>query len=270
MCAPKAPAPPDPRETSAAQTGTNIGTAVANNTMGLMDQDTPYGNLSYSTQGYETYKDPYTGESYEIPRYKATQTLNGQQQATLDQNQAAQYNLGALANERSEFLRDYLPNSEAATDQIDSKLYDLGAKRLDPRFAQARDTAHTRLANQGITQGSEAYNREMDLLGNQENDAYNQLLLNGRGQAMSEVNMPLNQITALLSGSQVSNPNTPQTSPQGAATTDVAGMINNNYSQQMQNYNTQMQQHQSLMGGMFGLGAAGITGGMFNPGGGLW
>lgn len=258
-----APTPPDPRETSAAQTGTNIGTAIANNTMGLIDQDTPYGALSYSTQGYETYKDPYTGKSYQVPRYKATTTLNDQQQATLDQNQQAQFNLGALANERSDFLRDYLPGSEAATDQIDSKLYDLGSKRLDPRFDRARSSLDTKLANQGITMGSEAYNREMELLGNQENDAYNQLLLNGRGQAMNEVNMPLNQITALLSGSQVSNPNVQMSQPQGAATTDVAGLIGQNYNQQLAGYNQQNAQRQSLMGGLFGLGASGITGGLF-------
>lgn len=263
MGKPKAPTPPSPQETASAQTSTNIGTAVANNAMGQVNQITPYGNLTYDQTGTYQYTDPYTGDVHDLPQYTATTTLNDQQQQTLDASQAAQTNLAQLASERSDFLKDYLPGTEAATDQIDAKLYDLGSKRLDPRFQRQRDATHTRLANQGIAPGSEAYNREMDLIGRSENDAYNQLLLQGRGQAMSEVNMPLNQITALLSGSQVSNPNVQYSAPQGAATTDVAGLINQNYGQQMNNYNTQMAQRNSLLGGLFGLGAAGITGGLF-------
>ena len=161
MCSPSAPAPPDPKQTSAAATGTNIGTAIANNTMGLIDQNTPYGGLKYTTSGSQKYTDPYTGQVYDIPKYTATTTLNDQQQHTLDQSQAAQGNLASLANERSGFLKDYLGNTGAVTDQIDNKLYDLGAKRLDPRFAQEKDALQTRLANQGIVPGSEAYNREI-------------------------------------------------------------------------------------------------------------
>lgn len=262
MGKPKAPTPPSPKATAAAQTGTNIGTAIANNTMQLVDQDTPYGNLTNEIIGYEPYTDQFTGETYQIPRYKQTTALNDQQQATLDQTQAAEFNLGALANERSDFLRDYLPTTESATDSIDSKLYELGSKRLDPRFEQERSAMSTRLANQGIAMGSDAYNSEMERLDQSKNDAYNQLLLNGRGQASAEVNMPINQITALLSGSQVQNPNVNAQTPGGAATTDVAGLINQNFSQQMGTYGQKMNNYNSLMGGLFSLGSAGITGGM--------
>jgi len=257
-----APAPPDPYKTAEAQTGTNIGTAIANNTMANVNQVTPQGNLTYSNAGYETYTGP-NGESYQIPKSTATTTLNPTAQETFEQNQGAQLNLGTLANERSEFLRDYLPTTEAATDSIDSKLYDLGSKRLDPRFERSDDALQTRMANQGITAGSEAWKREMDQQGQTKNDAYNQLLLNGRGQASAEVNMPINQITALLSGSQVSNPNVSMNQQEGAATTDIAGLINNNYNQRAQNVNQSNAQKQSLMGGLFGLASGGLAGGYF-------
>lgn len=260
MCAPKAPAPPDPYETAGAQTGTNIGTAIANNSMGNVNQITPDGSLTYEQTGTQTYTGP-DGQTYEIPLTTATTSLSDANQAIYDQNQGAQLNLASLANERSDFLRDYLPGSEAATDQIDSKLYELGSKRLDPRFAQEEDALRTRLANQGIAPGSEAYNREMSLMGQNKNDAYNQLLLSGRGQALNEVNMPINQITALLSGSQVSNPNVSLNQQQGMATTDVAGLINQNYQQRQQNY--QNDPRHGILGGLFGLGAKAITGGLF-------
>lgn len=263
MGKPKAPAPPDPKDTSAAQTGTNIGTAIANNSMGMVNQVTPDGSLTYDQTGSYSYVDPYTGQSYDLPQYTATTQLSEQGQAIQDQNQGAQLNLASLANERSDFLRDYLPTTEAATDQIDSKLYELGAKRLDPRFAQEEEALRTRLANQGIAPGSEAYNRELAQMGQTKNDAYNQLVLSGRGQAANEVNMPINQITALLSGSQVSNPNVSMYQPQGAATTDVAGLINQNYNQKYNNYQSNVSQRNSLLGGLFGLGASAISGGMF-------
>ena len=257
MCAPSPPAPPDPYQTAEAQTGTNIGTAIANNTMANVDQVTPYGNLTYTNNGYETFTGP-DGAEYQIPRTTATTTLNDAQQQTLEQNQQAQLNLGTLANERSDFLRDYLPTTEAATDSIDNKLYELGSKRLDPRFAREEDALQTRLANQGITAGSEAWRREMDQFGQTKNDAYNNLVLNGRGQAASEVNMPINQITALLSGSQVSSPQTQMNQQEGMATTDIGGLINQNYNQRLQNYNTQQSGMNSILGGLFGLGSSAI------------
>ena len=205
MGKPSAPAPPDPRETSAAQTGTNVGTTIANNLMGQVNQNTPYGSLSYEQSGTHTYTDPYTGQSYDIPTFTSNTTLTPNAQATVDAQQGAQLNLAELAGDRSAFLRDYLPTTGAASDEIDSRLYEMGSQRLDPRFERARNDMQSRLANQGISAGSEAYSREMDQIGQQENDAYNQLMLQGRGQAASEVNMPINQITALLSGLSPAN-----------------------------------------------------------------
>ena len=256
MGKPSAPAPPDPRETSAAQTGTNVGTTIANNLMGQVNQNTPYGSLSYEQSGTHTYTDPYTGQSYDIPTFTSNTTLTPNAQATVDAQQGAQLNLAELAGDRSAFLRDYLPTTGAASDEIDSRLYEMGSQRLDPRFERARNDMQSRLANQGISAGSEAYSREMDQIGQQENDAYNQLMLQGRGQAASEVNMPINQITALLSGSQVTNPGVSMAQPQSIPITNNAGIINDNYSQQMGQYNANMNNRMStigLLGGLFGL-----------------
>lgn len=268
MGKPKAPTPPDPKETAAASTGTNIGTAVANNTMGMVDQYGPNGSLTYATTGTQKYTDPYTGKTYDIPKYSATTSLSDAEQGIYDSNTAARGNLAGLADQQSAFLKDYMAQPFSAdTTATEDYLNKLGSARLDPRFAQESDALRSRLANQGITPGSEAYNREMELLGQTKNDAYNQLYLNGRGQAQSELyaqrNQPLNEISALLSGSQVNAPSFRQYTPQGAATTDVAGLINNNYNQQMGAYQQQMQQKQGLLGGLFGLGSAAITGGLF-------
>ena len=264
----KAPAPPDPYKTADAQTGTNIGTAIANNQMGMVNQVTPDGSLTYEQSGTYQYRDPVSGKVYDLPKTTATTTLSGINQQIKGQDDQTKLNLAETGNQQSAFLKDYLGNVwNPDTSAIEGRLMELGSQRLDPRFAQEEDRLRTRLENQGVTAGSEAWNREMSSFGQNKNDAFNQLMLQGRGQAMGELaairNQPLNEISALMGGSQVATPNFGIFQPQGAATTDVAGLINNNYNQRLGAWNTQQQGQQGLLGGLFGLGASAITGGLF-------
>ena len=71
-------------------------------------------------------------------------------------------------------------------------------------------------------------------------------------------NQPLNEISALLSGSQVSMPTQLQTPQNQIPTTDIASLINQNFNQQFQNFQTQNATQQALLGGL--LGAAGSVG----------
>jgi hypothetical protein len=73
---------------------------------------------------------------------------------------------------------------------------------------------------------------------------------------------PLNEITAMMSGSQMQNPNWLNTPSSQIQTTDIGGLINQNFAQQSQNYQTAQSGWNSVMGGLLGLGgklgAAGI------------
>jgi hypothetical protein len=71
-------------------------------------------------------------------------------------------------------------------------------------------------------------------------------------------NQPINEISALLSGSQVQQPTFMQTPQQQIPTTDYAALINQNFQQQFQNYQQQNQNTNQLLGGV--LGAAGSIG----------
>lgn len=88
-----------------------------------------------------------------------------------------------------------------------------------------------------------------------------------RGQYMNEKfalrNQPLNETTALLSGSQVNMPNFAVNQPSMLPTTDIAGLINANYNQRAANAAQESAFGQSLMGGLFGLGGSGIRAGWF-------
>lgn len=79
-----------------------------------------------------------------------------------------------------------------------------------------------------------------------------------RNQALQEQfavrNQPINEITALMSGSQVSSPNFVNPNSAQLANTDYAGVVANNFGQKMQNYNARMGAWNNLFGGLAGLG----------------
>lgn len=57
-------------------------------------------------------------------------------------------------------------------DQAQQAVYGQMASRLDPQFNQAEEVMKSQLADQGIPQNSEAWNRAMDDFSRQKNDAY--------------------------------------------------------------------------------------------------
>ncbi|MEI5680504.1 tail fiber domain-containing protein [Mesorhizobium sp. CCNWLW179-1] len=81
-----------------------------------------------------------------------------------------------------------------------------------------------------------------------------------RSQAMNEAfaarNQPLNEISSLLSGSQLTAPNFINANMPTIPTTDVAGLINKNYDQRLGAWQQNNANSQGLLGGLFGLGSA--------------
>ena len=78
-----------------------------------------------------------------------------------------------------------------------------------------------------------------------------------RNQFMNEQyaarNQPINEISSLLSGSQISNPNFVNTPNNQIPTTDVAGLINTRFSQDMDVYKQESANQNALIGGIFGM-----------------
>ncbi len=261
MGKPKAPAPPNPKDTSQASTSTNVGTAIANAWLQNPSEITPDGQTKVTQTGQQNWFDPYTGQNYNIPTFTRETTLSPQQQAIKQQQDAASLGLSTLGNKQTQFLQNYMDKPfDGSNEATEARLMELGRKRLDPVLAQQDEALRTRLANQGIKVGTAAYDREMTNQNQARNDAYNQLALTGRGQAFQEAqatrNQPINEITALLSGGQVSQPQFQGANIGAIPTTDVAGLINENFNQRNQQYQSQMAARQGLLGGLFGLGSS--------------
>ena len=160
-------------------------------------------------------------------------------------------------------------------------------QRLEPSLARQRTSTETQLINQGLRPGSEAYNNAINLLGQQETDARTQAVLQGinldiganqqgfgqalesgkfgntaQQQALAEAislrQLPLNEITALMSGSQIQNPQfgaysgaTVQPAPTFAATQAQGAFDANTYNQQVAQANAQT-------AGLYSLGGAAL------------
>lgn len=246
------PKAPDPKETAAAQSGMNRDTALTQQQINMVNQVTPDGNLTYTKNGESSFVDS-NGKTVKTPTYTATTTLSPQQQAIKAQTDAASLNLGELANTQSAFLKDYLAKDFDVNAETEKKLYDLGAARLDPRFAQDEEKLRAQLIASGLRPGTEAFDQQMAQFGQTKNDAYNQLALTGRQQAYQEAvdqrSRPINEIGALLSGSQVQNPQFTATPTASVGGVDYTGLVNNKYQADVAKSN-------AMMGGLFGLAAA--------------
>jgi len=262
MGKPDAPTPPDPKQTAAASTATNVGTAIANSNLQNVNQVGPNGSLTYNQTGTYKWTDPNNGQSYDIPQYTATTTLSPEQQKLQDLSNQTKANLGQIGLDSSTRIGSILNTPFQANKAIEDKIDALGAARLDPQFARDESALDTKLANQGLQPGSAAWNAAKTQFQQGKNDAYNQLYLGGNQQAftqsLAERNQPINEVTALMSGSQVSNPTFQNIQEPTIPTTDTAGIINANFNQQNQQYQQQMQQYNQVMGGLFGTGAAAV------------
>lgn len=316
--APKTPTPPDPIKTAEAQGAANAEVARLNQAGSMVDQYTPYGSLIYT---------PIGGD-----RYRADVQLSPQQADLANRNYLmdrdmlhyAQEQLGrvgtALASPMdTSRLPGYAPvrNLTAAQNVVDfagapqvrdTQYYaDQLMQRQAPQFQRQRDDLRTQMINQGIREGTEAWQRGMDDFNRGQNDAtlaaqlaagqeqsrqygiasdqaayQNQLrgmqlgeherayqaqltadnYQNQLRQAMLQEQaylrqLPINEISALMSGAQAQGPSFVNTPTYNQAQTPLAESVYGSYQGQLQNYQSQMQNRSNMMSGLFGLAGTG-------------
>lgn len=246
VSAPKAPQPEPAEKVAAAQTQSNRETAITQKGLNADTIVTPQGREEWTQSG--TWADG-------TPRWQKTTTLSDGEQQVYDTDLANRIGVGNVANQQIGRIGDLLGQPvNLDNEATEARLNELGRKRLDPRFQQEEQALAQSLANRGIRMGSKAWQTAMDQFGQGKNDAYNQLLLQGRGQAVQEAltarNQPINEITALMSGSQVSQPNFVGGPTTGMAPTDVVGAYRDNFNGQMAAYNANNASRSSMLGGI--------------------
>ncbi len=261
----KVPDPTPPKETSAAATGTNVSTAIANAMLGNISETGPDGSTKVTQTGENyTWTDPYTNEQYSVPLLHRDITLSPEQQAIKNEQDAAKLNLSTLAKDQSGFLGDYMSQPfKYGTGDHEKWSMGLYDDLNRDKEAQRMETMRSQLANSGVKLGSDAYGRAFESQEKATQDARNQFMLDsyktGLSSAMAQRNQPINEITALMSGGQVSMPNFMGANMPTIPTTDNAGIIANYDQQRMAAAQANAGLFQNALGGLFSLGGMMIS-----------
>lgn len=255
MDAPSPPPAPDPKETAAAQAQMNKETAVAQYGLNATNQITPQGTSTYRQIG--TWSDG-------TPRFEQTTAYSPTEQNIYETGAKTRQNLADIGSTQSAKIGDLLNTPYSLNEATQNKISQLQKGFLDPQWTEQEDRLKDQLINSGVRQGSDAYTRAMRDFSTNRQRAYDQSYLDSYNTAqqssLAERNQPINEITALMSGSQVSNPSFGSTPSPGVAPTDYLGAVQQNLNQQNLGYQAQVNQNQGLMSGIFGLGSAALGG----------
>ena len=276
------PAPPPDYASAAKETAAgDIEAAKFATNANRINQYTPYGNLTYQ------YKPQYDAGGKETGGgWSQTMNLTPAAQKALDSQLALNQKYGDVANIGFDKARKIIESPQLDVSQLPERAINVGQtaqdailSRLQPNLDRQDEALRTRLANQGITLGSDAYGREMSQQAQASNDLQMQAALQGisldqanRASALQEQaylqDRPLNLINALRSGNQVNAPQFQQFAQQ--ATTqgpNMLGAAQSQYQADKDAANASSAGSSGMMGGLLGLGGAAV-GGMFGgPGG---
>jgi hypothetical protein len=260
----------------------------------MTNQVTPYGTVSYTPTYMGT-----TAQGDKLNQWTQNVSLSPEQRAAFDQGNRINAQLGNVAERGVGYVQNALnsPLNFSQNQQLfapgqiqqqaSNAAYKNAKQYLDPQFAQSNAQLANKLANQGITQGSEAYKNAMLNAGNQQQQAYesarNQAYLQGqqgaqqqyaqgmgnRQQQISEQQLlqqnPLNMLNATRTGQQMQVANMPQVGQsnpaalQAVAGPDMLGAAQAQGQYSMNSYNQQMAAYNAMMQG--GASAAGTAAG---------
>jgi len=205
---------------------------------------------------------PDQQKQYDLQNQIADQLLSG-----------ANSNIGTFANTPYSGGTPFDYNT--ATPDAAKAAYQQQVDLLQPQFANADKAFDTKLANQGIPIGSDAYADAQRQHENDQNFALTQAAQSAQGtganmafqqnqannaQALQARQEQYNEISAALGGSQLQ--------PVGAyaggsgGSVDATGAFNAQNNAQLANYNAGQQSNNAMLGAGAGLAGAGITAGI--------
>lgn len=251
------PSPPDPVKTADAQAQANKEAVLESAKVNQINEITPWGSLTY------------TGEIGSPDRTRITEFSPENQRQFELQSQIANI-LGQEAVDRAghvdsgPFTLDNLPD----TSGYEQAAYERAIGLMRPDWERQDRQLQTRLSNQGIPVGSEAYADAISPIERERErvrtaaafDAMNA----GRSMRSQDINemllertQPMNELAAILQGSPaLGQPQFGQAAQYQMSPGDITGQTMNNYSMESQ---AASRRNSGMMGGMATLGASAIT-----------
>lgn len=233
----RAPSAPDPYAMADAQMRVNKDAAR----LSMVNQRGPFGSVNYS-EGPDG-------------RFTATTTLDPTAQRARDM---AGERLGMFSSRFGTGPSDFSGDRSRVEDAVYSKF----SSRLDPQYQDRERSLMSRLAAQGIVQGSEAYQKELDNFNRERRSAYDEartssVLAGGDEQSRlfdmgsRERGQQFGEIGSLFG---LSAANAPQAvGHAGVGSPDLMAAIMNQYNQKMGAHNAREQGKTQLLSSLFSL-----------------
>lgn len=254
-----APAAPDYTGAANATAAGNLQAAKYATVANRANQITPYGTLTWQ-RGATDY-DPWT----------QTVALNDVGQKLQNYSNDAQLGMGGLMSGATQRTADAFnkPFDYNSVQDTQDAAYKAQTARLDPQWAQNSGQMDAKLANQGIGAGTEAYDNAMRSFNQGKNDAYSQARMNAINTAPQTLqmatalrNQPLNELSALRTGSQVTNPTFSNYNQQATtAGADYTGAANSQFNAALGATNANNAFTNGLLGAAGSVGAGWASGG---------
>lgn len=269
------PPAPDYAGAARAQGAADKETAIAQSRLNNPNVINPYGTQIY-TEGA-------TADA----RPTVRQTLSPDQLAILDQDERTRQLLGGLGQQGAEGLQGVvgrpfdlggMPPAPGNAQETRDKAFEAMMGRVNEDYDRSVDQRNSNMIAAGIRPGTKAYGDALFALDRAKNDARQQAFLASGDEASRDYNLdaerrrtgiaellaqrqtPLNEVSALMSGSQVTNP---FAIPGQASTTMRSPPIFDaamaQYGSGLDAYNARQGSNSNLLSGLFGLGAAGIS-----------
>ena len=248
------------------QGAANREAAIASGQMSNANVSNPYG-----TQTVQWRPDQTTGN----PVPYITQTYNPEQQQIFSNEQQLQKNLGYLGIKASDLagqtIEKPLDFNERFGTQAQGRqgVIDAMMSRYDADAGRQKESINANLLARGIPVGSKAYEVEMDRLSRARNDALQTATISADSKAMeerrqaitealAERQIPLNEISAFRTGSQISPLQFSGVSGAQVAPMPIFGGQQAQFNANADIQNFRAQQQAGMMGGLFGLGQAAL------------
>lgn len=219
MCAPSPPPAPDYTGAAVAQGAANKEAAISQARLNNPNIIGPYGTQTFTENGDDG-------------RPTLTQTLSPDQQRLLNQSNQVKNLLGGVGIQGAQSLGSVVGtkvNFDEAPqvggyDDTRSRVLNAMMSRADEDYGKQTDQTHSELIAAGIRPGTKAYGDRMQMIERSRNDARTQAELAAGAETsrafgtdtqarkdfiaelLAQRQTPINEINALMSGSQVSNP----------------------------------------------------------------
>jgi hypothetical protein len=253
------------------------------------NMETPWGTSNWTSKASV---DPATGKP--ITEWSNKVELSGEQQAALDDQMAIQAGKSDLAKgmmgrlgeatkdpfdwQNLQAMGGVPATGDDTRQRVEQGLFD----RMAPTHARQQASLEGQLANMGLSRGSEAWNREMERMGDQQaRERFNALEQGGaeqqrqfgmnmqssgyqnqiRQQQIAEQAqrraMPLNELNALLTGQQVNAPGFQNfNTSQSSGGVDFTGAAKNTYGAQKDAADAKAAQSSGIMSGVGAIAGA--------------